>query len=168
VLVPVSALRVWPNDSIVYAYQPYRGSGARIVSVPFPSIEGYHDYHRTLQANVLGPLYLTTSLLHHNLLKPTSVNSQPPSIVHVASAQQSLAYATEGWSGGGFRDDMFIHPIYAAGKVALSGLTAHLARELKVSCDPLCKRCEILYESFRAELSLGQSNSQFSSPVCPL
>ena len=74
------------------------------------------------------------SMAHYNQQHSTPApTSLPPSIVHMGSAQQSLTWATELWHGGSERTDQFFHPAYSVSKVALSGLTAHLARVLKVS-----------------------------------
>lgn len=56
-----------------------------------------------------------------------------PKIVNISSLQASLGWASEIWTGGGDRDDLFFHPVYAASKVALAGVTVHMARILRVS-----------------------------------
>lgn len=57
-------------------------------------------------------------------------------IANMTSSQASLSYANEIWQGGLERDDLFFHPIYAASKVALTGVTMHMARELRASLKP--------------------------------
>ena len=56
-----------------------------------------------------------------------------PTVVNMSSLQGSLAHVERMWRGGGTADDLVFHPIYAATKVALSGATMHLAREMRVS-----------------------------------
>ena len=56
-----------------------------------------------------------------------------PVVVNMSSLQGSLAHVEGMWYGGGTADDLIFHPIYAATKVALSGATMHIAREMRVS-----------------------------------
>jgi NAD(P)-dependent dehydrogenase (short-subunit alcohol dehydrogenase family) len=58
--------------------------------------------------------------------------AEVPIIANISSTQGSLAYAAELFNGGANRDDLIFHPIYASVKGALSAMTLHLARELRV------------------------------------
>lgn len=111
------------------------------------TVEGAVDFHRTWSVNAYGPLLFSTTLLDNGLLvgspaasdagPSTNSTSQPPIICNISSGQASLTLANELWTGGSARDELYFHPIYACSKVALSGVTMHMARILRVSV-PLC------------------------------
>lgn len=65
----------------------------------------------------------------------TDAPAEVPIIANISSTQGSLAYAAELFNGGANRDDLIFHPIYASVKGALSAMTLHLARELRVSAN---------------------------------
>lgn len=53
-----------------------------------------------------------------------------------------MQWAGEMWEGGSTRDELVFHPVYAASKAALSAVSMHLAREMRVSELPL--ECEVV------------------------
>ncbi|RXK39153.1 hypothetical protein M231_03510 [Tremella mesenterica] len=129
-----------------YAHQPDRRPGVRETGLSFPSVAGAKDYETTWRINAFGPLLLTATLLDHGLLTLTrittnysTVNSEEevaiaevPVVVNISSRQASVGMAAEMFTGDGDpRDDLYFHHIYAASKVALSGVTLHLARTLR-------------------------------------
>jgi NAD(P)-dependent dehydrogenase (short-subunit alcohol dehydrogenase family) len=118
-----------------YANQP-----GPMKSIKFPTVAGAVDYHRTWTVNAYGPLLFSSALLDAGLLRkidaPEQGDSIPPVICNISSGQASLARAAEMFDGGGSRDDLFFHQVYAASKVALSGVTMHMARVLRVRSYP--------------------------------
>lgn len=106
-------------------------------SIKFPTVAGAVDYHRTWTVNAYGPLLFSTALLDSGLLRSATAQTEeiqpiPPVICNISSGQASLARAAEMFDGGGTRDDLYFHQVYAASKVALSGVTMHMARVLRV------------------------------------
>lgn len=118
------------------------------------TVEGAIDYHRTWSVNAFGPLLFSTALLDAGLLvgntsstpstaatpldapvDHSNTSLQPPIICNISSGQASLGWASEMWTGGSPRDELYFHPVYASSKVALSGVTMHMARILRVSLD---------------------------------
>jgi NAD(P)-dependent dehydrogenase (short-subunit alcohol dehydrogenase family) len=100
------------------------------------TVEGAMDYHRTWSVNAYGPLLFSATLLDQGLLvgtKSDTPSSQPPIICNISSGQASLTCANEMWTGGSPRDELYFHPVYASSKVALSGVTMHMSRILRVS-----------------------------------
>lgn len=101
------------------------------------TVEGAVDYHRTWSVNAYGPLLFSTTLLDNGLLVPfpsaSTPTNRPPVICNISSGQASLTLANELWTGGSARDELYFHPVYACSKVALSGVTMHMARILRVS-----------------------------------
>ena len=75
---------------------------------------------------------MTSSLLSAVLLTSSPDTDRPPVVANMTSSQASLNYANEIWEGGQKRDDLFFHPIYATSKVGLTGVTMHMARDLRV------------------------------------
>lgn len=119
-----------------YANQP-----GPMQSIKFPTVAGAVDYHRTWTVNAYGPLLFSSALLDAGLIRGTeedrriaeTIATRPPVIANISSGQASLSRAAEMFDGGGTRDDLFFHQVYAGSKVALSGVTMHMARVLRVS-----------------------------------
>jgi NAD(P)-dependent dehydrogenase (short-subunit alcohol dehydrogenase family) len=65
--------------------------------------------------------------------EPTGDIPNVPIVVNLWSTQGSLKWTGELWEGGSTRDDLIFHPVYAASKAALSGVSMQLAREMRVS-----------------------------------
>ena len=63
----------------------------------------------------------------------TSGTVNVPIIMNIWSTQGSMKWTGEMWEGGSTRDELVFNPVYAASKSALSALSMHLAREMRVS-----------------------------------
>jgi NAD(P)-dependent dehydrogenase (short-subunit alcohol dehydrogenase family) len=130
-----------PADNTSINNAGYATQRKPMTPLDLTTVEGAIDYHRTWSVNAYGPLLFSTTLLDMSLLvspdagtaSPTSITLEPPIICNISSGQASLTWANEMWTGGSPRDELYFHPVYASSKAALSGITMHMARILRVS-----------------------------------
>lgn len=79
-----------------------------------------------------------------------------PIIMNIWTTQGSMKWSGEIWEGGSTRDELVFNPVYAASKAALSALSMHLAREMRVS---------LMLQSCRTELMAERGDCQLRAPV---